>query len=215
MNGPHNMWTGFGRSVNTYFVPLQEKVGAENVDRRWRKRLGIHVPQLARTSSSPPTETPTHLFGPFTLGVTDTVPLELANAYATVAADGKYCEPMPVVEILDNKGNKLRRRPTRGATRWSRPEVARAAIDAARCPIDDTRRPRQVRRRHHRTARSPRHRSATRSFGKTGTSDHELDRQPGHRDQAAGGRGHRGRPGLRPDDRTTMQRANRSTRRRR
>ena len=35
MNGPRNMWTGFGRSVNTYFVPLQEKVGAENVDRRW------------------------------------------------------------------------------------------------------------------------------------------------------------------------------------
>ncbi|MEU5674887.1 peptidase S51 dipeptidase E, partial [Micromonospora sp. NPDC047753] len=25
------MWTAFGRSVNTYFVPLQQQVGAENV----------------------------------------------------------------------------------------------------------------------------------------------------------------------------------------
>ena len=25
------MWTGFGKSINTYFVPLEERVGAENV----------------------------------------------------------------------------------------------------------------------------------------------------------------------------------------
>jgi len=24
------MWTGFGHSINTYFVPLEQKIGAEN-----------------------------------------------------------------------------------------------------------------------------------------------------------------------------------------
>ena len=38
-------------------------------------------------------------WGSFTLGVADTTPLEMANAYATVAADGMYCEPLPVLSI--------------------------------------------------------------------------------------------------------------------
>ena len=36
----HNMWSGFGQSVNTYFVPLEQQVGAENVVKA-AKRLGI------------------------------------------------------------------------------------------------------------------------------------------------------------------------------
>src|SRR5436190_1628093 len=31
MTGNHAMWSGFGKSVNTYFVQLEQKVGAENV----------------------------------------------------------------------------------------------------------------------------------------------------------------------------------------
>jgi membrane peptidoglycan carboxypeptidase len=136
MNGPQTMWGGFGRSVNTYFIPLQEKVGAENVI-AMAKRLGIHF-RSSKDIEITSNETQSHLFGPFTIGVTDTVPLELANAYATVAAEGLYCEPMPVTEILDNKGSRCRRWPTPGAPQVVSPEVARAATDAARCPINDT-----------------------------------------------------------------------------
>ncbi len=46
-------------------------------------------------------------WGAFTLGVSSTTPLDLANAYATLAADGKYCEPNPVQEIVAPDGAKL------------------------------------------------------------------------------------------------------------
>ena len=136
MNGPQTMWGGFGRSVNTYFIPLQEKVGAENVI-AMAKKLGIHF-RSSKDVEITSDETKSHLFGPFTIGVTDTVPLELANAYATVAAEGLYCEPMPVTEILDNKGVKVPQVADPRCAQVISPEVARAATDAARCPINDT-----------------------------------------------------------------------------
>jgi membrane peptidoglycan carboxypeptidase len=135
MNGPRNMWTGFGLSVNTYFIPLQEKVGAENVI-DMSKKLGIHY-RNANDLSNTTDPTKKHFFGPFTIGVTDTVPLELANAYATVAAEGKYCEPIPVTEITDIKGTKLTDVTNPRCSQVVSPQVANAAADAARCPIYD------------------------------------------------------------------------------
>jgi len=134
MQGPKNMWSGFGQSVNTYFIPLQEKVGAENVI-AMAKRLGI---QFRSSTDIDFTTNRPHLFGPFTIGVTDTVPLELANAYATLAADGKYCEPMPVIEAFDTNGKKVDGIGDPRCEQVLKPEVAWAAIDAARCPIYDT-----------------------------------------------------------------------------
>ena len=135
MNGPRNMWTGFGLSVNTYFIPLQEKIGAENAI-EMAKRLGVKFrnPVDIRNTTEPG---PMHLLGPFTIGVTDTVPLELANAYATVAADGMYCEPMPVVTILDFSGEKVPGVADPRCNQAVSVEVARAAADAARCPLND------------------------------------------------------------------------------
>ncbi len=135
MNGPRNMWTGFGRSVNTYFIPLQEKVGAENVI-AMAKRLGIHF--RSGKDQEVINNNGGHLFGPFTIGVTDTVPLELANAYATVAAEGLYCEPMPVVTMLDFFGQKVPDVADPRCKQVVAPEVARAASDAMRCPVFDT-----------------------------------------------------------------------------
>jgi membrane peptidoglycan carboxypeptidase len=135
MDGPRNMWSGFGRSVNTYFIPLQEKVGAENVI-AMSKRLGIHYRSSKDIEITSDTKK-SHLFGPFTIGVTDTVPLELANAYATVAAEGKYCEPIPVTEISDMKGNKLPKVTDTQCTQAVTPDIANAAADAARCPVFD------------------------------------------------------------------------------
>ena len=43
-------------------------------------------------------------WGAFTLGVSDTTPLEMANAYATIAADGKFCKANPVSGLFDRNG---------------------------------------------------------------------------------------------------------------
>ena len=40
MVGVQNMWTGFGKSVNTYFVQLEERIGAENAV-RMAEKLGL------------------------------------------------------------------------------------------------------------------------------------------------------------------------------
>lgn len=140
MAGPRNMWTGFGMSVNTFFVPLQEQIGAEKVVDA-AKRLGIQFrakgtpthPSDAEFASNPQLS---HNWGPFTLGVSGTTPLELANAYATLAADGMFCEPIPVEEIRDLGGSRLDVGNPR-CRQSVRTEVARAAVDAARCPIGD------------------------------------------------------------------------------
>jgi membrane peptidoglycan carboxypeptidase len=129
--GRQNMWTGLGSSVNTYFVPLQERIGTEKVvDAAQRMGIRFHHEEdrtLARNA---------HTWGAFTLGVTSQTPLEMANAFATLVADGKFCNPIPVVEIRDKDGNKIS-----GAEPDCKqvidPDVARGAIDAARCPLGD------------------------------------------------------------------------------
>ncbi|MBE1486462.1 transglycosylase domain-containing protein [Plantactinospora soyae] len=134
MAGPSNMWTAFGRSVNTYFVPLQERVGAAKVvDAAKRMGITFRASNDARFASN---KQYANQWGAFTLGVSQTTPLELANAYATLAADGKYCEPIPVQQIRDQDGNKLDIANPRCEQRI-KTEVARAAVDAARCPVGD------------------------------------------------------------------------------
>jgi membrane peptidoglycan carboxypeptidase len=140
MNGVRNMWTGFGRSVNTYWVPLQERIGAEHaVDAA--KRLGIQfrakgTPQYPSDYELSSDPARAHNWGPFTLGVSATTPLELTNAYATLAADGVYCEPIPVIEIRNLDGTTLDAAKPRCQQRVA-VDVARAAVDAARCPVGD------------------------------------------------------------------------------
>jgi membrane peptidoglycan carboxypeptidase len=46
--------------------------------------------------------------GSFTFGTIATSPLDIANAYATVAASGTRCEPTPVVSILDRNGQPVK-----------------------------------------------------------------------------------------------------------
>ncbi|MEV0805675.1 transglycosylase domain-containing protein [Micromonospora sp. NPDC050200] len=132
--GVQNMWSAFAQSINTYFVPLQQQVGAENVV-DVAKRLGIQF-RATNDAKFAGTKDSAHQWGAFTLGVSQTTPLELANAYATLAADGKYCEPIPVQSIKGPDGKELDIAKPRCEKRVST-EVARAAVDAARCPVGD------------------------------------------------------------------------------
>jgi membrane peptidoglycan carboxypeptidase len=61
----------------------------------------------------------------------------MANAYATLAGDGMYCEPTPVEQITSQNGEKIDVGKSH-CTRATSPDVARAALDAARCPVGDT-----------------------------------------------------------------------------
>jgi membrane peptidoglycan carboxypeptidase len=132
--GPMNMWAAFGQSINTYFVPLEERAGAANtVDTA--KKMGIQF-RASSDAKIANNKAGADQWGAFTLGVSSATPLEMANAYATIAADGKYCEPIPVQEIVDQDGNKLDIANPRCEQRI-KTEAARAAVDAARCPVGD------------------------------------------------------------------------------
>lgn len=134
MAGRYDMWSALGASVNTYFVPLVERVGAANtVDVARRLGIGFRAPEDAALADD---RKSADRWGAFTLGVSATTPLDLANAYASLAAGGRHCVPTPVQEIRDRSGGQLDAVRPR-CDQAVRPEVAYAAIDAARCPVGD------------------------------------------------------------------------------
>jgi membrane peptidoglycan carboxypeptidase len=134
MTGRQTMWSGFGKSVNTYFVQLEQKVGAEKAV-AMAERLGLKW----RTDVDKKLAGKDHAsgWGAFTLGVSDATPIEMSNVFATLAAKGKYCEPLPVRTILTRdgvdatyKGHEIAAPRCRQAVPVA---VAEAATDAARC----------------------------------------------------------------------------------
>ncbi|MGK5741662.1 transglycosylase domain-containing protein [Micromonospora sp. URMC 103] len=130
MDGYRMMWDGFGRSVNTYFVWLAEQVGQDKVV-EMAQRLGITFRADADATFA---KNDAANWGSFTLGVAATTPLDLANAYATVAAEGMYCSPLPVTSVTAPNGERV---PVGDPSckRVLDVDVARAATDAARCPV--------------------------------------------------------------------------------
>ncbi|MFC7591825.1 transglycosylase domain-containing protein [Nonomuraea antimicrobica] len=85
--------TGTWGSVNTFFMVLEQKVGLCDTVKT-AKSLGIE-----RSDGLPLTE-----FETFTLGTNEMDPVTVANAYATIGARGKYCEPMAITKITDRDG---------------------------------------------------------------------------------------------------------------
>ena len=130
--GVYNMWSGFSASVNTYFVPLEQMTGVENVV-DVAKRFGVHFRSDVDTNNA---NNPSN-WGAFTLGVSASTPLEMANAYATLAGDGMYCDPTPIQQITTHDGEKIDVGKPH-CTRATSKDVARAALDAARCPVGDS-----------------------------------------------------------------------------
>ena len=165
MAGVKNMWTGFGQSVNTFFIPLQERVGSgKAVDMAYKLGIRFRSSEDVKQYKNKDADD----WGAFSLGVTDVTPLDLATAYATLAAEGNYCEPIPVQEIRDADGKKL----DVGNPRCRRvisADVARAAVDAGRCPVGD--RPSLGSCAGTGTARQVRGAVGHPVFGKSGTSD--------------------------------------------
>ena len=144
MDGKANMWKGFGRSINTYFVQLIEEVGAKNVV-RMAQNMGIEFrnsQDLDWATDGCDKNNGTGMclepenWGTFTLGVADTVALDVAESYGTIAASGKHCKPTPVTSITTPAGEKLKAgEPDCDSAVNS--SVADAAADAMRCPVGD------------------------------------------------------------------------------
>jgi membrane peptidoglycan carboxypeptidase len=84
--GTFDMRTGTWLSVNTYFVQLETKVGVQKVAAMAR-RLGVRLGKVGDRECS------------LTLGSKEVAPLEMASAYATLAAQGVYCKPTPITSV--------------------------------------------------------------------------------------------------------------------
>ncbi len=82
----------FARSINTVAVKLGQRVGIDKVART-AHRMGIE---------SPLDETPS-----LALGSSDVNLLEMVNAYATVANNGRHVEPVLVTEVVDRDGKTI------------------------------------------------------------------------------------------------------------
>jgi membrane peptidoglycan carboxypeptidase len=95
-SGTLNMPQATAYSTNTYFMALEERLGVcRTVD--IAESLGVTL-----GNGDPLLRVPS-----FTLGTMEVSPLSVANAYATFAAHGRYCEPVSIVEIRDRNGARL------------------------------------------------------------------------------------------------------------
>ncbi|MDQ1650556.1 MAG: hypothetical protein QOG60_2613, partial [Frankiaceae bacterium] len=85
------------KSVNTFYIQLEEKVGVPAVVDTATK-LGIPKDRLKGVG---PTS------GSLTLGGFPVSPLDMATAYATLAASGKRCDPNFIVSAADGNGKPM------------------------------------------------------------------------------------------------------------
>ena len=98
-SGNFDMYKGAQLSVNTYFAQLE-------------KKTGLCKPYAMARSMGVELTDPAHERVPsFTLGVPSVSPLEMAGAYATVAARGLHCDNRPVTRILNSEGQVFKTYP--------------------------------------------------------------------------------------------------------
>ncbi|MEU3210968.1 penicillin-binding protein [Nocardiopsis alba] len=96
--GNHNMISGTKASSNTFFAQLQARVGLCDTI-KMAERLG-----LQRADGTLFTENENTLANSsFTLGSEEVSPMRVANAYATFASGGMYCEPQAITKIEDRQ----------------------------------------------------------------------------------------------------------------
>lgn len=106
-SGLYDLQKATVQSVNTYFIQLLES-RYFNSDLtgpvRMAQRLGMKAHSVTDRVAD---DVITNHRGSFTLGAVPTSPLDMADAYATFAANGKYCPPNPIREIIKPDGDRL------------------------------------------------------------------------------------------------------------
>ena len=91
-SGYVDMLTATAQSINAYFVNLAIEVTPPKIVDAAR-RMGI--------------ESPLDPFCTITLGVEEVTPLEMANAFATLANEGVHCEPFVITKVTAPNGKVL------------------------------------------------------------------------------------------------------------
>ncbi|KJS53173.1 penicillin-binding protein, partial [Streptomyces rubellomurinus subsp. indigoferus] len=95
--GPYQLKEAMARSVNTYFVQMEQEIGLCAV-KQMANKLGI----TAKASGKPLEEVPA-----MALGVEEVSPLTMANVYATFAAGGTHCSPLAINKITTVEGKDV------------------------------------------------------------------------------------------------------------
>jgi membrane peptidoglycan carboxypeptidase len=138
MTGVHTMWSGFGESVNTFFVQLEEQVGVKAAVEAAEKLGVVFRASGGKTYTNEGERFKAEGNLSFTLGTALVTPLDMATSYATIAARGKHCKPNPLARVLDRDGKEIKAPSAPKCAQVIPPDVADAAADAARCPVGDT-----------------------------------------------------------------------------
>jgi membrane peptidoglycan carboxypeptidase len=90
----YNLYTGTQQSVNTFYAQLEAQTGmCEPIE--LAQKMGITLPAEQQVPS-------------WVLGVSDTDPLTMAEAYATFGARGVHCDALPVTQILAADGSTVK-----------------------------------------------------------------------------------------------------------
>ncbi|MEU8679017.1 transglycosylase domain-containing protein [Streptomyces sp. NPDC048560] len=94
--GPYDLTSALGKSINTYFARLEQKVGlCETVT--MAKKLGYEAGNGRKLGEDPSV----------TLGVAENTPLGMATAYAAFANRGTYCTPIAIETVTTRAGKQL------------------------------------------------------------------------------------------------------------
>jgi membrane peptidoglycan carboxypeptidase len=96
LTGPMNMRQAIAESVNTYFVPLEQQTG-----------LCDPVTIAGKLGVTQGDGKPLEQVASFTLGSLPVSPLDMAEAYAALGADGKYCPPNTITAITGHDGKAV------------------------------------------------------------------------------------------------------------
>ncbi|MBK1783282.1 transglycosylase domain-containing protein [Prauserella cavernicola] len=124
-SGTMSLQTALQTSPNTAFVILEEQAGMKAVV-DMASRLGLRKTMASNAANGGPVDPDAEsiqvrqnqkeFFGPsenspgkgaFTLGVSPTSGLELANVAATIMSGGVWCPPTPIAEITDRDGTPV------------------------------------------------------------------------------------------------------------
>ncbi|WP_159083491.1 transglycosylase domain-containing protein [Nocardioides terrigena] len=92
--GTYDLYSGTQKSVNTFFAQLEARTGmCEPLE--LAEQMGITLPETQKVPS-------------WILGVSDSNPLTMAEAYATFGARGIHCDSLPVTSVSDADGNLVK-----------------------------------------------------------------------------------------------------------
>lgn len=90
--GPVDAYKATKMSMNIWYVKLMERTGVVPVA-EFANRIGLTIPTEGEGAVSPATLS-------LTLGAWESSPIQMANAYATFASGGTYCNPVSILSAV-------------------------------------------------------------------------------------------------------------------